>query len=172
MKLQCLRDDGYEIHEMSTRTVTPEDGVYSILKYELGFGGHVAGLTPQGMQVRTNVLGKVDTTHVTFDSKEEYELMATMLYHWYKASDSVEKDNALIDRFLEVTKGNPFMVVHGAPIILGESKVRRTLLGCLGLAGKPEVLAKLKGRDGEDVVALAELVREGNTWEEALALVE
>jgi len=172
MKLQHLRDDGYEIHEMSTRTATPEDGVYTILKYELGFGGHVVSLTPQGMVVRTNVLGKVDTTHVTFDNEEEHKLMATMLYHWCRASKSVEDDKELIDHFMKVTKGNPFMIVHGEPIILGASKVQRTLLGCLGLASKPDVVAKLKDMDGQDVVALAELVREGHTWEAALSLVE
>jgi hypothetical protein len=172
MKLQQLRDDGREIHDMGTRTATPEDGMYSILKYELGFGGHVVSLTPQGMVVRTNVLGKVDTTHVIFDNEEEHELMATMLYHWCRASKSVEDDKELIDNFMKITKGNPFMVVHGGQVILGASKVQRTLLGCLGLESKPDVVAKLKDMDGKDVVALAELVSEGYTWEAALSLVE
>lgn len=153
---------------MGTRTFSPEEGVYSVLKYELGYGATVAYMDEQKVTFRTLVLGKVNHVQVEFESDEERKLMFTMLFHWYEVSDEVNNDDELMKRFFETTGGVPFFVVHALPVIIGGEKVLRTLLACMGLADKPEVVEKLKGVKEEDIVVVAELVREGSTWEEAL----
>lgn len=47
---------------MGTRTFSPEEGVYSVLKYELGYGATVAYMDEQKVTFRTLVLGKVTTS--------------------------------------------------------------------------------------------------------------
>jgi hypothetical protein len=167
MKIHMTRDDGHEVHDLGLRRVSPEAGMYSVLKYELGYGATVQSISEAHVRFRTPIFGKTDYTHVTFDSDEEMKLMFTMLRYWFEAVDSIDMD-AFAEEIIRVTGGNAFLVVHGGNLLLGEKRVRRTLLLCVGLADKPEVVERLKGKSEEDIVAVAELVREGNTWEEAL----
>lgn len=171
MKIKTIRNDGYEDHDMGTREFSPEEGIYTILKYELGFGGNVVYMDEQKVTIKTPVLGKVDTILVELESREEQKLMFIMLRHWYEVSEEVESDEELMQKLFDTTGGNPFLVVHGLPVVFGIEKVNRTLLACMGLGDKPEVVTALKGMEEKDIVALAELVREGHTWEEALETV-
>lgn len=177
MKIHTIRKEGYEAHDMGIQKYSPENGIYTILKYELGFGGTVVYMDEKRVTIHTRVLNKIDIIHVELESQEERNLMFTMLHHWYAASEEVNEDEELMQKFFEQTGGLPFFVVHGLPviglpIILGGEKVRRTLLACMGLGDKPEVVKKLKGMEEKDIVTLAELVREGHTWEEALEVVQ
>lgn len=169
MKIKTIRNDGFESHNLCTREYSPEEGIYAILKYELGFGGTVVYLDEQKVIIKTPVLNKVDMVHIELESQEERNLMFTMLHHWYAVSEEVNEDEELMQKFFKQTGGVPLFVVKGLPLILGGEKVRRTLLACMGLGDKPEVVERLKGMEEKDIVALAELVREGgHTWEEAL----
>lgn len=172
MKIQTIRNDGHEEHDLGTQQRSPEDGVYSILKYELGFGGRVISMDESRVTLRTNVMGKVDTVIVTLETKEERQLMFTMLHHWHDASKEVDGNKELIQILCEKLEGNPLLITHGLPVFLGEHKIRRTMLLCLGLADKPEVVTALRGHDDASMVAIAELVSEGHTWEEALEVLQ
>jgi hypothetical protein len=164
-------DAGYEHedgHDFGELRRSPEEGVYTIIKYELGYGGRVTALSDEGMTVRTRVMSKIDTVYVKFETPEEKDMMACALYHWYKASDEVMKDDTMLSKAFELTGGNPFLVANGLPLVLNQEKVKRTLLLALGLADKPEIVVRLKTLRDEDIVAVSELLREGASWEDAI----
>lgn len=171
MIFRCERDVGYERHDFGKRMKTPEEGTFSILNYELAYGGRVATITKHNMTVVTPVFGKTDYTYVSFETEEEFQMMVTALYYWYKASEEVKEDPNLIDAIMEITEGNAFLVTHGTPLIFGERTLRLALLMAFGIHNRPDIIEKLANVAEEDLATLAELVREGSSWEEALGLL-
>lgn len=172
MRIHTKREKPHETFDMGTRICSPEAGVYSILKYELGYGGRVVEAEEDHLVIQTQVLAANDTVTVTLETTEESRLMFTALKYWYDASKEVNQDEALMDKFMKMTGGNAFLVTHGLPVIFGAAKVRRTLLLCMGLGDKPEIVERLQGLEEKDLVAIAELVREGSSWEEAIEVAQ
>lgn len=169
MIIRTVRDDGYEKHDFGPHEQSPEEGVFSILKYELAFGGHVSHFDHYDMVVTTPVLGKTDYVYVHFDSEYERDMMAQALYYWNKASKDVKNDKSLMDDFVTLTKGIALYVTQMGPIFFGMEKLRRTLLYAFGLQdASVETIQRLKDADVDELPTLAELVREGASWEEAL----
>lgn len=175
MKITNVRHEvGYE-HEvgysLGTQIKTPEAGVYAILKYELGYGGRVQSIDEDRMVVKTRVLAKIDTVTVEFETDEEHKMMAAALHYWLQAVDDVDPVE-VVEPFIKATKGNAFLITHALPLIVGQSRVKRTLLLALGLADKPDVVKRLVEVGPEETVAVAELVREGYSYEDALSTLD
>lgn len=175
MKVTNTRHDiGYEHepgHSFGTLTRTPEAGAYSILKYELGFGGRVQSIDEKQMTVKTCVLTKVDTVVVEFEHDAEYRLMLAMLHHWHQAVEDVDVGE-IAESCVDTAKGNALLITHGMSLLVGASRVKRALLLALGLADKPKVIERLAQVDDQEIVAVAELVGEGCSYEEALDAME
>jgi len=95
--------------------------------------------------------------------------MAAALYYWKKASKDVADDKELMDDFVTLTKGVALYVTQMCPIFFGMEKLRRTLLYAFGLQdASVETISRLQKANMEELPTLAELVREGASWEEAL----
>jgi hypothetical protein len=98
--------------------------------------------------------------------------MAQALYYWRKASKDVMDDKQFMDDFVRVTKGIALYVTQMGPIFVGMEKLRRTLLYAFGLQDvKVDTIRRLQKVDVDELPILAELVREGASWEEALEVL-
>jgi hypothetical protein len=172
VKIHTLRLSGDHEFDMGTSVRTPEDGVFSVLKYELCFGGKIKSVNDQVVVIHTPIFSKTDVVTVTVENEEERRMLFTALRFWLQHQEAVLADDDVMKEIFAATEGLPLAVVHGTPFLLGERILRRTLLSCMGLGESPEIVKRLQKLPDKDIVALGELVREGHTWEEALSLCE
>lgn len=88
-----------------------------------------------------------------------------------KADKEINETMPDFDKFYEMTQGNAFLTTHGLPLFYGKKKLRLALLYAFGLDDKPEIVERLQDVDEVDIVALCELIHEGNSWEVAFDLI-
>src|SRR4030042_5893078 len=120
MLIKYTRNNGVETHKMGDRKVSPEEGIFTILKYELGYGGKVAHLTEKNMHVVTPILSKTDHCYITFETKDELDMMVTMLKYWTKAVEETSTEEYLqkfSENLINITKGNALLIVHGENLL-------------------------------------------------------
>lgn len=108
-----------------------ENAVESLLIYEIGYGGSVIDITPTKVVVRTYVMACVDVTQYEGAEKDMEPLVAIAI-----AAARLQKEplsDSVIDQVMQFTGGKPLIVMLGAGLITGMSRVRQIMLEAAGV---------------------------------------
>lgn len=114
------------LHETTT-----EMALESLIKAELRFGGHIIELTPTRVVVQTQVLACLDTTYFEGSEEEMADLVAVAYY--YTKAQAEQRDGIVeecadkLGQMPESTRGNAFFVTTLAPMIMGNTTLKRAL---------------------------------------------
>lgn len=139
---------------------TKEKATSHFIEFELAYGGQVIDLSETKVIVRTVVLDCVDLT--TFEgSKEEMILIVEAAY--VSVSFTIQSDNILqsfkdmiINKIMEITKGNPLLIKLSSDIISGKCSIRVILLTILN---SDKYFTMLSGCSVKDLVSVLCLVK-------------
>lgn len=108
------------------RTLTMEKAMEMLVVYELGYGGQIQEIQDDLVKVRTRVFGAIDNTTFIGSNKDMELLVKTALLS--VEVGKVKTTDAEISKVVDKTDGNPFLIEHGAGMILGHGRARVTTL--------------------------------------------
>lgn len=163
-----------DVH-LSTIKASVGRAVISAVRYELGYGGHLKiqddHRAKRTFQIVTTVMNKIDTTSFTTETDDEYEKLLTAVAAYHMVSKQLTDDVILKRLFPEMdTKGvRAFDVVHIYPVFAGGSRTQATFIAML--AKSMEDVDALKNVSCDDLDSAIELLFDGNTAEEVIALI-
>jgi len=149
--------------EWTPAEVTVEDAIISMIKFEFSYGGQVVEFTKDRLVVQTRVVNKLDTVTYTGPEVEMKELIGAAAL-WAKSCECDDMDK-LADQLCEVTGGVPFYISLAAPMLIGQQRVKRMIALTLGLTELPKELLEM---NESEIAAIAALVREGCSFQEAM----
>jgi hypothetical protein len=135
-----------------------------MLIYEIGYGGRPIEVTPTRISIRTLVMSCVDTT-IFEGSEEEMIPLLSALGAYFSAVDTTSQEE-MVERIIELTGGNALLVTMGSGLIMGREILRRIFLMALGIQAE-----RLSGITDEQLVPVAELIREGHSVDEVQGLL-
>lgn len=148
-----------------SRNDTVANALISLIKYEIGYGGHVTDIHPTRVVIRTQVLGCTDTTTYSGSEEDMKPLLETACY------EVMSRKHVDMDAIFEKMKAwlpdmRAGFVVWSSGLFIGAEKVRLLLILASGLDPKDERVKKLKS---DDLEAVMKLVADGAQPEDALA---
>lgn len=151
------RNNGMECTPITSER-SPSQALYSLVKFELGYGGMIVDASETSITVRTQVLNCVD--HTTFSgSKEDMQSLVETAYYFMKAC---AHDGGSIDEVVKqlsaTNKGlRAFYLVNLAPMLLGRKRLMvATMLG-MGITEVDDINFGIT-LSLDDLMALLELV--------------
>jgi len=154
-----------------TREVSPSQALISLVKFELGFGGHVTELTSTRVSTQTQVMACTDLTTWEGTEAEMKRVYEVALNH--AALMHFEKDKVIskaTDAFMQLPERMriPLFATTLLPMVMGEQTGMIALLAGYSIQDQEQV-KKLVGMGVENALALLTLADEtGVSVEEAL----
>ena len=147
---------------------TVSRALMSFALYELGFGGTVTDVNETKITTVTHVMGCEDTT-IFEGSPEDIRHFAELAYVHLKVIEQ-EDQSQMFAELLRFSGGNPRVLTMGAELLVGQSRIVKTLVAGIGT---PETVARLLKLKKEDLMEVYSLVRvDGQDLETALSLAE
>lgn len=159
----------------------PVQVMWSILKYELGYGGKVMGVSPTKLQVFTQVLSARDLVTVTGDYKDMDVVIKAVAYH-LQSQPTVSETYDTLTKTIGPVAGTALYVTACARILTGGafgggSRLRAIAIAAVGVEDIKIalLLMRLSGpiyrEDDDDFLAALELIYDGVAASEVGALV-
>lgn len=154
-------------------TTSASSEVRNFIKYELGYGGEVVGLSTQNqdiqyLEVVTHVLGKRDVTRYE-GTKEELQQFfeIAQIANCYEQMLTNTNFETIIDDMMEATKGIPLYVAMSAGIFKSRP-LSRIALGWICSFNNPDFLESiLKSKNTlDDLMCAHELICQGASQED------
>lgn len=154
-----------------TREESQGQAVVSLVRYELGYGGHITDLQPTSVTVRTSCLGRYDITRYSGTEAEMRPLLLAVGYwlegqqHHGEAQISQTVDQMMLNGY-----NRPIHAVMMSTLMFS-GWVSPILCAAAGLS-EAQIRALLEKKPKQDVLdPIIELLIDGSPVEECLALV-
>ena len=120
---------------MAERDQTVADSVVSLVKYELGFGGHPTEVTDTMVTTRTNVFGRYDVTTFT-GTKEEMRPLVLACFFWATLNKDkkrmIDFRMDLWEKVMGDQAGVPLLICNFEPIVSGQAIAKQICLFLIG----------------------------------------
>ncbi|MDR3616602.1 MAG: hypothetical protein P4L53_23785 [Candidatus Obscuribacterales bacterium] len=153
------RNNGAEC-EPIVRHESPEKALYSMVKFELGYGGMIVAASETSITVRTRVLNCVD--HTTFSGSQQD--MRPLIETAYFFMEACKHDDQSIDQVVEQLAATPsgkglrtFYLTNLAPLLLGQKRVSVACMLGMGLTNVNDIEFGIRLRF-DDLFALLGLI--------------
>lgn len=154
---QIQRYDGRRQDYDQTRIRDAAEMLVSMIDTEIGFGGQFITIEENEVAIQTHVLGKrdisiykpVDQSNAPiFQKFLECAVIATAIKN-QQMQEGTPLHEQMIDRVMEVTKGNPLMIKMGSGVISGAPVARRiyAYLSCFEDLGLLKNLLNVSAKD-------------------------
>ncbi len=159
-----FRNNGMECPPVTSEEAASK-ALESLVVFELGFGGHVTGLSRTRVAVNTNILGCKDRTVFEGPAEEMEFIVRVATYH---ATITSEKEirSALIENAAEFLNdlprnigGVPLYISMMTPFLVGNPSAKVALLFAAGITD-PEVVKNIVPISLNDLFAAVVLHRE------------
>jgi hypothetical protein len=163
-------DAGYvhDVHNYPVRKASLSEAIRSLVRFELGYGGRVVEISETRIKVITIVLSKIDTT-IFIGTKEEMEPLLVAVAVFMDGHKLYGMDR-LVNDVMNLTKGKALLVAHASGLIAGGKFVKPATM--IALLNNIDHYELLKDAEYDDFLTACELLREGNTIEEVIDLIE
>jgi hypothetical protein len=136
--------------------VTPQKALYSMLKWELGYGGKVKNISETEIVTETQIFACTDTTYFT-GTKEEVSLLLKALSVYYQVTKFCQ-DPVITGVCKTLAGQTTLVVVNYGPILIGTAYAKTTMLATF--CETEEDVKKFKDLELEALVPMFELKHE------------
>ncbi len=166
---------------VSDRSVV--DACWSMLYYELGYGGKIVSVDKTMVKLRTQILGSVDEIVIEGNEKE-MQILLSAIGLYLQTQESLDKSFEKVQKYLGDLAGKPLFLCHASPLIIGgamggERRLRVILCSAIGMGEEMKELVeygmelKREERDiaRDEFKVMVELIYGGAKVSEVMSLV-
>lgn len=126
------KQDGYNYPSVENQR-SVEDALETFLLYEVGFGGRVTDVSETRVEIVTSVMNCLDTTVFEGTAEAMLPLVQVAVVAVKVQAETRTPSDHVMDRIMEITKGNPLLIKLSSGMLIGEDHLRRIMLYGLGL---------------------------------------
>lgn len=170
---QRYEPDGSLCGDPVIREMTPGHATTSLVRFELGYGGHVTALEPTRVVVRTSMFGRYDITEFSGDAGEMMPLMRALCF-WLEAQQKHGPAHVArtADQAVRLGLNRPLMLQMFASLMWSPMVPSAICVAADLPAEKIHSLLETPQKlDDKQFDPVMELIIDGQPVEEALALL-